>query len=98
MELKTGVVLEAEKHPDANKLLVLKVDTGDKVRTIVSGIAEHFSPEDIKGRKVCVVTNLKPAKLRGVLSEGMILAASDENGKLALVSAGENIAEGCEIK
>ena len=98
VELKTGVVLEAEKHPDANKLLVLKVDTGDKVRTIVSGIAEHFSPEDIKGKKVCVVTNLKPAKLRGVLSEGMILAASDENGKLALVSAGENIAEGCEIK
>ncbi len=98
VELKTGVVIEAEKHPDANKLLVLKVDTGDRVRTIVSGIAEYFSPEEMKGKKVCVVTNLKPAKLRGILSEGMILAATDEDGRLALVSAGNDIAEGCVIK
>ena len=75
VKLVTGKILEAEAHPDADKLLVLKVDTGDRVRTIVSGIARHFSPQDLIGKDVTVVANLKPAKLRGVLSEGMLLMA-----------------------
>ena len=77
VELKTGKIVEAEKHPDAEKLLVLKVDTGDRIRTIVSGIAKNYSPEEIIGKNVTVVTNLKPAKLRGILSEGMLLMAQD---------------------
>jgi methionyl-tRNA synthetase len=74
VELVVGEVLECEKHPNADKLLVSKINTKDKVRQIVSGIASDYSPEDMIGKKVIVVTNLKPVTLRGVLSEGMILA------------------------
>jgi methionyl-tRNA synthetase len=78
-ELVVGVVKECSKHPNAAKLLVLKIDTGDRVRQIVSGIAQWYKPEDLVGRRVLVVANLKPVKLRDELSEGMILCAA--NGK-----------------
>lgn len=78
VELKVGTVESCEKHPKADKLLVSKINIGSEVRQIVSGIASHFKPEDLVGKKVIVVTNLKPANLRGVQSEGMILAASFE--------------------
>ena len=74
VELVVGVVLECAKHPNADKLLVSKIDTKDKVRQIVSGIASDYTPEEMIGKKVIVVKNLKPVELRGVLSEGMILA------------------------
>jgi len=74
VELIVGEVLECEKHPNADKLLVSKINTKDKVRQIVSGIAGDYTPEEMVGKKVIVVTNLKPVELRGVLSEGMILA------------------------
>ena len=74
LELVVGEVLECEKHPNADKLLVSKINTKDKVRQIVSGIAGDYTPEDMVGKKVIVVKNLKPVELRGVLSEGMILA------------------------
>ena len=74
VELVVGEVLECEKHPNADKLLVSKINTKDKVRQIVSGIAGDYTPEEMVGKKVIVVTNLKPVELRGVLSEGMILA------------------------
>ena len=83
-------IIEAEKMPKAKKLLVLKVDTGIDKRTIVSGIAEHFKPEDIIGKKVSVVANLKPIKLRGTLSEGMILMTENADGKLVFVNPDEN--------
>ena len=87
VELKVGEVLSCEKHPKADKLLVSQIDCGfGDVRQIVSGIAEHFTPEEMKGKKVVVVTNLKPAKLRGVESQGMILAGEAAD-KLALVTA-----------
>ena len=70
-------VLEAEKVEKADKLLKLKIDTGDGTRTLVAGIALFYKPEDLVGRKIIIVKNLKPAKLRGILSQGMILAASD---------------------
>lgn len=76
IELKVGVVLESKYHENANKLLVSKVDVGGEVRTIVSGIANFYSPTDIIGKKVIVVTNLAKATIRGVVSEGMILCAS----------------------
>ncbi|NGZ89713.1 methionine--tRNA ligase [Psychroflexus maritimus] len=82
LDLRTGTILEAEKMPKAKKLLVLKVDTGIDVRTVVSGIAEDYKPEEVVGRKVIIVVNLKPSKLRGVLSEGMVLMTKDVSGKL----------------
>ena len=78
VELVVGEVLECEKHPNADKLLVSKINTGDRVRQVVSGVAEHYTKEDMIGKKVIVVKNLKPVELRGVLSEGMILAGKDK--------------------
>lgn len=86
MDLRVGTILEAEKMPKANKLLVLKVDTGIDVRTIVSGIAESFSPEEIIGKKVTVLVNLAPRALRGVESQGMILMTTNAEGKLVFVN------------
>ena len=86
LDLRVGTILEAEKMPKANKLLVLKVDTGMDVRTIVSGIAEHFSPEEVIGKRVTVLVNLAPRALRGVESQGMILMSNNAEGKLVFVN------------
>jgi methionyl-tRNA synthetase len=86
LDLRVGTILEAEKMPKANKLLVLKVDTGIDVRTIVSGIAEHFSPEEVIGKRVTVLVNLAPRALRGVESQGMILMSNNAEGKLVFVN------------
>lgn len=86
LDLRVGTIIEAAKMPKANKLLVLKVDTGIDVRTIVSGIAEHFKPEDVIGKQVTVLVNLAPRALRGVESEGMILMTEDKDGKLVFVN------------
>ncbi|NVN16760.1 methionine--tRNA ligase [Muricauda sp. HICW] len=90
LDLRVGTIIEAEKMPKANKLLVLKVDMGLDTRTIVSGIANSFQPEDILGKKVTVVANLAPRKLRGVESQGMILMTEDKNGKLVFVNTDED--------
>ncbi|HBS11309.1 MAG TPA: methionine--tRNA ligase, partial [Flavobacteriaceae bacterium] len=87
LDIRTGTILEAIKVPKTKKLLQLKVDVGLDVRTIVSGIAESFSPEDIIGQKVTVLVNLAPRKLRGVESQGMILMTETPDGKLAFVEA-----------
>ncbi|MFR6486820.1 MAG: methionine--tRNA ligase, partial [Clostridium sp.] len=79
VELKVGTILSAEKHPKADRLLVEQIDLGEETRQIVSGIAANFTPEDVVGKKVIVVTNLKPVKLRGVESQGMILCASNQD-------------------
>ena len=98
LDLRTGTIVEAEKMPKAKKLLVLKVDTGIDTRTIVSGIAESFKPEAIIGKKVTVLVNLAPRKLRGVESEGMILMTENTDGKLVFVNPDEdNIANGESI-
>ncbi|WP_412986523.1 methionine--tRNA ligase [Pontimicrobium sp. IMCC45349] len=86
LDIRVGTILEAEKMPKAKKLLVLKVDTGIDVRTIVSGIAESFSAEEVVGKKVTVLVNLAPRKLRGVESEGMILMTETPEGKLVFVN------------
>ena len=82
---KVGEILECKVHPDANKLLVSQIDVGGRIHQVVSGIAAQFKPEDLVGKKVLLVTNLKPVKLRGVLSEGMILVATNAEGKQELV-------------
>lgn len=90
LDMRVGTIVEAEKMPKANKLLVLKVDTGLDTRTIVSGIAESFKPEDIVGKKVTVLVNLAPRKLRGVESQGMILMTESQEGKLVFVNPDED--------
>ena len=95
LDMRVGTIIEAEKMPKADKLLVLKVDTGLDTRTIVSGIANSFKPEDIVGKKVTVVANLAPRKLRGVESQGMILMTEDKDGKLVFVNPDEeNVSNG----
>ncbi len=96
IELTVGTVEKCEKHPDADKLLVSQINIGKEVRQIVSGIADFYSPEDMIGKKVIVVSNLKPAKLRGVESQGMILAGSKKK-LLELVSV-ENLPNGTKIR
>ena len=86
VDLRIGTIIEAEKMPKANKLFVLKVDTGIDVRTIVSGIAEHFTPEEVIGKRVTVLVNLAPRALRGVESEGMLLLTNNAEGKLVFVN------------
>ena len=90
LDMRVGTIIEAEKMPKADKLLVLKVDTGLDTRTIVSGIAQSFKPEDIVGQQVTVLINLAPRKLRGVESQGMILMTENAEGKLVFVQPAEN--------
>ncbi|MEI6866038.1 methionine--tRNA ligase [Flavicella sp.] len=98
MDIRIGTIIEAQKMPKTKKLLVLKVDTGIDVRTIVSGIAGSFKPEDIIGQQVSVLVNLAPRKLRGVESQGMILMTDTKEGKLAFVQpSAENVANGSQV-
>lgn len=98
LDLRNGVILEAAKVPKADKLLQFKVDTGLDVRTIVSGVAEHFKPEDLLGKQVTLVANLAPRKIRGVVSQGMILFAEDAEGKLHLVNPEYEVMKGAIVK
>jgi methionyl-tRNA synthetase len=97
IDLRVGTILEAEKMPKADKLLVLKVDTGIDVRTIVSGIAEHFTPEEVIGKQVTVLVNLAPRALRGVESQGMLLLTSNAEGKLVFVNPDTQVPNGHTI-
>lgn len=99
MDIRIGTILSAEKMPKADKLLILKVDTGIDQRTIVSGIAQSFNPEDIIGKRVTVLVNLAPRKLRGVESQGMILMVENTEGKYRFIAPdGGEIANGAEVK
>lgn len=97
IDLRAGKIVAAEKVEKADKLLKLQVDLGFETRTIVSGIALHFNPEDIVGKQVTVVVNLAPRKMRGIESNGMILMAEDENGKLKFVAPDEEVKTGATI-
>ena len=99
MELKTGTIVEAEKMTKTKKLLVLKVDLGQEKRTIVSGIAESYRPEEVVGKKVTVLTNLQPRAIRGVESQGMLLMAEHKDGRLIFISPEEeNTPSGLAIR
>ena len=97
VQMKVGVVLESKPVEGADKLLVSKIKIGDEVRQIVSGIAKYYSPDELIGKKVIVVTNLKPVKLRGVLSEGMILAAQDGDKLSVLSPEKDEISDGSQV-
>lgn len=98
LDIRVGTILEAVKVPKADKLLQLLVDTGLDKRVVVSGIAEHFSPEEIIGKQVSLLLNLEPRKIKGIESQGMILMAEDEHGKLCFVSPSRPINSGAEIR
>jgi len=94
MDIRVGTILEAQKVPKTKKLLQLKVDTGIDQRTVVSGIAEHYAPEDIVGKQVSILVNLAPRKIKGIESQGMILMAENSNGTLAFVQPDKTIKAG----
>lgn len=96
-DLRTATVLNAEKVPKTGKLLKVELDTGLDKRTVVAGIAQWYNPEDLTGKKVVVVTNLKPRKIKGIESKGMILMANNPDGKLVLVSPGKDAENGAAI-
>ena len=97
MELCVGTIEAAEKVKNADKLLQLTVNLGDETRTIVSGIANHYAPEEVVGKQVCVVANLAPRKIKGIESKGMILMAEDADGKLRFITPSEKVASGSSI-
>jgi methionyl-tRNA synthetase len=98
MDIRVGTITASEKVEKADKLLKLTVDTGIDIRTVVSGIAEHYNPEDIVGQKVSVLLNLAPRKIRGVESQGMILMAETKEGELAFVSPTKDLEAGNTIR
>jgi len=98
MDIRTGTVLEAIKVPKTDKLMQLKIQTGMDERTVVSGIAGFFKPEDLVGKQVCLLANLEPRTIKGITSHGMILLAEDADGKLVLVTPTEGVANGSEVK
>ena len=98
VELRVALVKTAERVPKADKLLRLEVDLGNEVRQIVAGIAESYAPETLIGRKVVIVANLAPRKLRGLESNGMVVAASPEGGKPVLASFLEDVPIGTRLK
>ena len=98
MDIRTATILEAEKVAKTTKLIKLKVDTGIDVRTIVSGIAEHFTVEELPGKSISVIVNLAPRSIKGIESKGMVLLAEDENGKLVFVTPEKKIKNGSPVK
>ena len=99
LDIRVGTVLECTKVPKADKLLQFRLDDGLGGRTIISGLAEHYAPEDLVGKQVCFIANLPPRKLRGVESEGMILSTLDAaTGKLHIITPQQGVAPGSEVK
>jgi methionyl-tRNA synthetase len=98
MDIRIGKILEAEKHPNADKLLVLKVDIGSEQRTIVSGIAQYYKPNELVNKQVTVLVNLAPRKLRGIESQGMILMAEDNNGNLSMINPETDFQTGAVVR
>ena len=97
MQFQVGEIIACEEVPKSKKLLCSQVRIGSQVKQIVSGIKKHYSAEEMVGKKVMVLVNLKPAKLAGVLSEGMLLCAEDENGELSLMVPEKEMPNGAEI-
>lgn len=98
LDIRVGTVLECQKVPKADKLLQFKIEDGLETRTIVSGIAKHYAPEELVGKQVCFIANLAPRKLKGIMSEGMILSAENADGSLAVIMPGKEVKPGSEVK
>jgi len=98
IELRIARVVAAEKVAKADKLLKMQIDLGDEKRQIVAGIAQHYQPEEMIGKQIVVVSNLEPAKIRGIDSDGMLLAAVEEGGKLSIIIPEKEMANGTRIR
>ena len=99
LELRVATIVEAKVHPNADKLLVIQVDLGSEKRQICAGIRAFYSPEQLVGKQVVVVANLEPRPLRGEISQGMLLAATDPaSGRVVIISPSENVAAGSGVK
>lgn len=98
LDIRVGTVLECAKVPKADKLLQFKIDDGLETRTIVSGIAQHYKPEELVGKQVCFIANLAPRKLKGIESQGMILSAENNDGSLAVITPEKLVKPGSEVK
>jgi methionyl-tRNA synthetase len=99
IELRVATILSAERVPGTEKLLKLQIDLGSEHRQLVAGIAKHYTPEELIGKQIVVVTNLQPAVIRGIESQGMLLAAStDDSSQLALVTLQRPVPNGCRVK
>ena len=98
LDIRVGTVLECTKVPKADKLLQFKIDDGLETRTIVSGIAQHYKPEELVGKQVCFIANLAPRKLKGIVSEGMILSAENNDGSLSVITPMREVKPGSEVK
>ena len=97
LDIRVGKVLECEKVPKADKLLKFKIDDGMGGRTIVSGIAKYYQPEDLVGKEVCFIANFEPRKLKGVESQGMILSAENADGRLIVIGPQGEVKPGCKV-
>ena len=97
IEIKVATVKSAEAHPNADKLMVLQIDLGGEQRQICAGIRNHYTPEELVGKQIVVVANLETAKLRGMESQGMLLAASDE-GRVIIMTPEKSVQAGAQVK
>ena len=97
IDLKVGKIIAAENVEKSNKLIKIKVSLGDGEKTILSGIRNQYTAEELVGKKIIIIDNLKPAKLMGLESQGMLLAAQDKDGKLALLTVDKDIEEGSSV-
>jgi len=98
IELRVATITAAAPHPNADRLVVLTIDLGAETRQLVAGIRAHYAPEDLIGKQIVVVANLQPATLRGVESQGMLLAASDAEGRLSLLTPERPVSTGAQVK
>ncbi len=96
IEIKVATIKDAEPHPNADRLMVLKIDLGSEERQLVAGIKGHYAAEDLIGRQIVVVANLEPAKLRGIESQGMLLAATDDD-KIVLLNPEKPVSPGAKV-
>ena len=98
LDIRTAKILEVKDHPNADRLYVLKVDLGNEQRELVAGLKQHYTPEQLKGRTIVMITNLEPAIKRGVKSDGMLLAAvNDDRTKIRLLQPDDDIEIGSRI-
>ena len=99
VEMKTGKIINVENHPNADKLYVVTIEDGpDSTRTVCAGLKSHYAVEELVGKSVVFVANLKPRKLRGIMSEGMMLAAEDSEGKVTLLTTDSDIDSGSGVR
>lgn len=96
VEIRIATIKSAEPHPNADKLMVLQIDLGTEQRQILAGIRNHYTPEELTGKQIVVVANLEPAKLRGLGSQGMLLAASDE-GRIIILTPDKTVQPGAKV-